>query len=589
MTWQAWLTLGVLAGTVFVLSRDRYPPSAVVLAAVVFLLVAGVLTPAQAFSGFSNTAPITVAALYVVARAIDKTGALQPILAATLGSGRRARASLLRLLVPTAAVSAFINNTPLVAILAPQVRDWAERRGLSPSRFLMPVSFATILGGTITVIGTSTNLVISGLLESHGLPSIGMFEITRLGLPVAAVGLLIVVVLAPWVLPERRPARRNIQEDAREFGVQMVVVGGGPLDGKAVEQGGLRHLEGVYLVEIDRNGETIAPVSPTTVLRGGDRLTFVGRADLVLDLQSTRGLRSAEAPHLAGFDSARHTFFEAVVGETSPLVGKTLKEAGFRGSYGGAVVAIHRAGQRVKAKLGAVRIKVGDTLLVLADPGFKERWYDRKDFLLVSRLGGSPPTSTRQAWLVGLVGVGIVLLAGTGLLPVLHASLVGAMLLVAVGVLTPGQARGAVDLDVILLIAAAFGLAAAIEVSGLADHLASGIVAVFDGFGPAGALLAVVLATLALTELITNNAAAALLFPIAVSTAAKMGEDPRPFAIAIAVAASASFLTPIGYQTNTMVYGPGGYRFGDYWRLGAPLTIAVVAAIVLLVPRLWGG
>ncbi|MGH7544623.1 MAG: SLC13 family permease, partial [Gemmatimonadota bacterium] len=386
MGWQAWLTLAVLAGTVLVLARDRYPPSAVVLAAVVLLLVVGVITPGQAFSGFSNAAPITVAALYVVARGVEKTGALQPLVAATLGTGQWARASLARLLVPTAAVSGFMNNTPLVAILAPQVRDWADRRGLSPSRFLMPLSFAAILGGTITVIGTSTNLVVSGLLEAHGLP-------------VAAAGLLLVVVLAPWVLPERRPARRDLQEDAREFAVQILVAGGGPLDGKVVEEGGLRHLEGVYLVEIERDGELIAPVPPTTVLRGGDRLTFVGRADLVLDLQKTRGLRSAEEPHLSGLSSPRHTFFEAVIGETSPLVGKTLKEVEFRGRYGGAVVAIHRAGQRVKAKLGAVRLKLGDTLLVLADPGFRSRWYDRKDFLLVSRLGGSPPASTRQAWL----------------------------------------------------------------------------------------------------------------------------------------------------------------------------------------------
>ncbi|MGH7544816.1 MAG: SLC13 family permease, partial [Gemmatimonadota bacterium] len=335
------------------------------------------------------------------------------------------------------------------------------------------------------------------------------------------------------------------------------------------------------LVEVERAGEPVAPVAPTTVLRGGDRLSFVGRADLVRDLQATRGLESAERKHLDAFDTARHTFFEAVVGAASPLVGKTLRDVEFRGRYGGAVVAIHRAGQRVAAKLGAVRLKHGDTLLVLADPRFRDRWYDRRDFLLVSRLGGSPPVSTRQAWIVGAVALGIVLVAGTGLLPVLHASLVAAIALVALGVLTPGQARDAVDLDVVILIAAAFGLAAAIAGSGLADALAGGLVSLFDDFGGVAALLAVVVATIALTELITNNAAAALVFPIAIAAALHMGMDPRPFAIAIAVAASASFLTPIGYQTNTMVYGPGGYRFGDYVRLGAPLTVAVVLAIAL--------
>ncbi len=607
MGWEAWLTLAVLVGTVAVLARDVLPPSATVLGSTVFLLIVGVITPQEALSGFSTPAPITVAALsncgalirvevnpitvaalYVLARAIEKTGALQPIVAATLGDARGPRGALARLLLPTAAVSAFVNNTPLVAILAPQVRDWADRRGFSPSRFLMPLSFAAILGGTATVIGTSTNLVVSGLLEAAGQPPIGMFEITKVGLPVAAVGLLFVVLLAPWILPERRPARRGLDENVREFVVQMVVEPGGALDGKAVEAGGLRHLQGVYLAEIERDGEVIAPVAPTTVLRGNDRLTFVGQADLVVDLQGTRGIRSSEEAHFAGFDTARQTFFEAVVGAASPLTGKTLKESGFRGRYGGAVVAIHRAGQRVRAKLGEVRLRIGDTLLILADPGFAGRWRNRVDFLLVSRLGGSPPASTRQAWLVGLVAAAIVGLAGTDLLPILHAALIGAIALVVLRVLTPGEARNAVDLDVVILIAAAFGLAAAIQTSGLATAFAAGLVAIADEAGSVAVLLALVLGTIALTELITNNAAAALLFPVAVTTAGQMGIDPRPFAIAIAVAASASFLTPIGYQTNTMVYGPGGYRFGDYWRLGAPVTAVVLLVLAWVVPSLWG-
>ncbi|GIW56816.1 MAG: hypothetical protein KatS3mg082_3220 [Nitrospiraceae bacterium] len=281
---------------------------------------------------------------------------------------------------------------------------------------------------------------------------------------------------------------------------------------------------------------------------------------------------TAEAPHLAGFDSPRHTFFEAVIGETSPLVGKTLKEAGFRGRYGGAVVAIHRAGERVRAKLGSVRLRAGDTLLVLADPGFRDRWYDTRDFLLVSRLGGSPPVSTRQAWIVGAVGLAIVGLAGTGTWPVLQAALAGALVLVAAGVLTPGEARAAVDLDVVVLIAASFGLAAAIETIGARRRPG----------GPAATLLALVLATVALTELVTNNAAAALVFPVAVHAAREVGADPRAFALAVAVAASASFLTPIGYQTNTMVYGPGGYRFGDFARLGLPVTAAVVGVVLIV-------
>jgi di/tricarboxylate transporter len=338
----------------------------------------------------------------------------------------------------------------------------------------------------------------------------------------------------------------------------------------------------VFLVAIERDGERIAPVAPTSTLHGGDRLTFVGRADLVVDLQKTRGLASAEHQHLAGLDSPEHTFFEAVVGQTSPLVGDTLKNARFRARYQAAVVAIHRAGERVQAKLGEVELHFGDTLLLLADPQFADRWRDRRDFLLISRLGGSPPTTTRQAAIVGALLLGIVVVAGSGLLPILHASLIAAIALVALGVLSPGEARDAVDLDVLVVLAGSLGIGLALEHSGLAGVIGSGLVELVGGSSRTAVLLGLVLATVTLTEMITNNAAAALMFPIALAAAGDLGVDARPFAIAVAVAASASFLTPIGYQTNTMVYGPGGYRFGDYSRLGAPLTVLVIATIVAL-------
>jgi di/tricarboxylate transporter len=587
MSWQAWVTLLVVAGTVYVLARDLLPPALAVVGAVITLLVLGVVTPGEAFAGFSNPAPITVAALYVLARAVEKTGALQPVLNATLGDGRGVRSSLVRLLAPSAAASAFLNNTPIVAMLVPQVSEWAQRRGKSPSLYLMPLSFAVILGGAVTLIGTSTNLVVSGLLEASGQPPIGMFELTLIGLPVAVIGLAGIVVLAPLVLRERRPVREDLSEGVREFVVSMEVVPGGPLDRQAVEAGGLRHLQGVFLVEVEREGQLIAPVAPTTTLRGGDRLTFVGKAGLVVDLQRARGLVSSEHKHVAEFDTARHTFFAAVVGAASPLLGKTIRDVGFRGRYQAAVVAVHRSGVRVDAKLGDVRLKLGDTLLLLTDPGFRDRWRDRNDFLLIAPLGGTPPAASRKAWIVGLVALAIVVGAGSGFVPILQVSLLGAVALVLSGVLTAGEARDSLDLDVLLVIAGSFGLAAAMERSGLAEAAARGLSDAFAPFGAEGVLLGVVLATITLTEVVTNNAAAALMFPIALRAATDAGAAARPFTIAIAIAASCSFLTPIGYQTNTMVYGPGGYRFGDYARLGLPLTVLVVATVVLLVPVFW--
>ena len=479
MTIDAWLTLVVLVGMIAILVRDVAAPSVAVIGAVAMLLVAGVVTPAQAFSGLSNSAPITVAALYVLARAVEKTGALQPIVAATLGAGGSQRAVLARLLVPTAAASSVLNNTPIMAMLVPQVVNWAQRNGQSPSRFLMPLSFAAILGGVVTLIGTSTNLVVSGLLTDTGEGPLGMFELTPIALPIAVVGVGVILLLGPRVLPDRSPPRANLSEEFREFVVTMVVEPGGPLDGRSVEAGHLRNLAGVFLVEIERDGEIIAPVSPQTGLRAGDLLTFVGRADVVVDLHAIRGLVSGEQKHVAEFDTVRHTFFEAVIGPASPLVGRSLKETGFRNRYQAAVVAIHRAGRRIDAKLGGVSLKAADTLLILSDAGFQERWRDRSAFLMVSRLGGVTPAVTRKAWVVGCIVAGVVVSAAVGLMPVLNAALVGAFALMLTGVLTPVEARSAVDVDVILVIAGAFGLAAALEVSGLAAETAGLVLALF--------------------------------------------------------------------------------------------------------------
>jgi di/tricarboxylate transporter len=592
MSGQAYFTLAVVCGMVVALTRDWASPVVAVFSANIVLLLAGVITTEQSLSGFSNPAPITVAALFVLAAAVEKTGALQPLLRSTLENGSSPRMGLLRLLVPTAGASAFLNNTPIVAMLAPQVKDWAEKKGHAASWYLIPLSFATILGGMLTLMGTSTNLVVSGLMQQSGQAPLGVFEISKLGLPVAAVGLLLLVFFSTRLLPDRRSARQQFEDDIREFVVHMHVVPGGAIDGRSVEAAGLRSLQGVFLAEIIRGESaaaqtTIAPATPATTLRGGDQLVFVGRADVIRDLHALVGLSPAEAQHLGAFDGAEHTFFEVVVSATSPLAGRTLKEAGFRSRYQAAVLAIHRAGSRVKAKLGEVKLQQGDTLLLVADGEFGQRWRHRSDFLLVSHLGGTPPRASKKGWIVGAVAAGVVGVAGLGVLPMLHAALVGALLLVLTGVLTPWEAKRSVALDVLIVIAAAFGIGAAIESSGLAALLGSVIVDNIAAWGALAVLLAVVLATALLTELITNNAAAVLMFPIGMAAAGSIGADPRPFAIAIAIAASASFLTPIGYQTNTMVYGMGGYRFGDFARVGFPLTLLMLLVIALFVPYFW--
>ncbi len=588
MSWEAWLTLLVVVIIIGLMVREIVAPVIAMLGAAIVLLLAGVVDTPEAFSGFSDPAPLTIAALYVLAGAASKAGLMQPLVAAALQTGESARQGLARLLPAVATASSVLNNTPIVAVLVPEIETWATRHGRAVSRYLMPLSFASILGGIVTLIGTSTNLVVSGLLAKATGEDLGFFEITKVGLPIAVVGIALLVLLSPRLLQERRSARDNLTESAREFVVDMEVRTGGPLDGVTVDAAGLRQLAGVFLVQVMRDDEPTAPVGPEFRLHGGDELRFAGKADDVVDLHSIPGLESRERDQFHGFDLARSSFFEAVVGASSPLVGRTLKESRFRSNYQAAVVAVHRAGHRIDAKLGEVPLRVGDTLVLLSDRGFRDRWRDRREFLLVSPMAGTPATGHHLRLPVALIILTVVVLAATGALPIIKASLLGVLIVLGFGILTPGEARRAIDLDVVLLIAAGFGVAEALTKSGLAGQIASGLVSWFGPMGDIGVLLAIVVATIVLTEAVSNTAAAVLLFPIATEAVAATDLELTAVAVAIAVAASASFLTPIGYQTNVMVYGPGGYRYTDYTRLGLPLTAVMVVGILVGVHLWWG-
>ncbi|MGI8658333.1 MAG: SLC13 family permease [Candidatus Limnocylindria bacterium] len=581
MGFEGWLTLLVVIVLVVALAREMAPPAFMILAATILLLLLDVITPEEAFAGFSNEAPIVVAALLIFARAADISGLLPPLLDRFLGRVPGERGLLARITYPITLASGFLNNTTLVAMAIPATIDLCNRRGLSPSRFLMPISYAAVLGGVTTTIGTSTNLTVSGLLREQGLPPLGLFEITPVGLPIALVGTTVLVLLTNRLLPDRSSGEQAPANE-RDFTVSMLVQRDGPLVGRTVESVGLRQLEGVYLVAIERDGERIAPVSPATELHSRDLLMFVGRVDQIVDLQRMRGLLSTQRRQIKQLEGDRHTFHEVVVGDG--FNGQTLRDIGFRARYGAAVLAMHRAGHRIPGKLGEVPLRMGDTLLVLADEGFRERYRNSGDFLVIAPLRGISPTQPRKAKRVGLIGLGFVVATGLGIVSILQGALLVALLLLAVRGLTLRQARDAIDLNIVVLIAAAFGLGAAVDSSGLGRSIADILLGVFLPFGLVGALAGVLLATMAMTELISNNAAAVLLFPVATATAAATGTDPRPFIVAVTLGASLSFLTPLGYQTNLMVYGIGQYRFSDFARLGIPLNLVSVVLSLVLIP-----
>jgi di/tricarboxylate transporter len=590
MSGEAWFTVAVIAATIGLLALERVPAALLIIAADIVLLVAGVIDEGQAFGGFGNSAPITVAALYVVAAAIESTGALEQVTDRLLG--RRAvtpgelptRRELARILTPVAAVSAFINNTPLCAVTAPRVQAWAKRTGRSPGHYLMPLSFAIILGGVITTIGTSTNLVVLGVMKDAGIEPFSLFEPAKMGIPVAGAGLLVMLLTSRWLLPERGvpqpPSRRRI----REFVIEMLVPNGSPLAGGTVSDAGLRNLQGVFLVEIARGDRLIESPGPDEALVGGDRLTFAGNVAQVLDLQRITGLEPAEQQHFEVAGNRARRFFEVVLGPNSTLIGSTLKEIGFRGRYQGAVVAIHRAGERVGGKLGDVRLRAGDVLLVLGARGFADRWRDHHDFLVVSPMEGEIPLRRDKARITQVVAAALILLAGTGVIDIVEGALVSAMILVGLRVISVADARQSIDIDVLLVIAGSFGLGAALTQTGAAAEIAELLTTPFEGMGDVGLLAGVLLATTVLTALISNNASAVLMFPIAVALAAQNGLDPRPFAMAVMLGASVDFMTPIGYQTNTMVYSMAGYKFLDFTRLGFPITITTFVVALIVIP-----
>jgi di/tricarboxylate transporter len=583
---QAWLAVAVVAGVFVLLALGRHPPYLVLLGALAVLLVTGVVEPSAGFSGFANPGLITVAILFVVAAGLRQTGALAYVVQRALGRPRSATRAQLRLVPPVVVGSAFLNNTPLVAMLMPVVMDWCKATRIPVSKLLLPLSYIAILGGLCTLIGTSTNIVVNGLMVAQGLPGLGLFEITWVGLPCAIVGICFLLVAARWLLPAR-DSELGLPEDPREYTVEMTVLAAGPLVGKSVEAAGLRHLPGLYLMEIHRGDHIIPLVNPSEQLEADDQLVFVGVRDSIVDLQRIPGLGPATR-QVFKLDShrAERCFAEAVVSWTCPLIGQTIREGRFRNRYDAVVIAVSRNGERMPGRIGDIELRAGDTLLIEALPSFVEQQRNSRDFYLVSRLDGAGPPTNAQAPISLLILAGMVVLAATGLLTMLQAALVAAATMLLTRCCSEETARRSMDWPLLLAIGASFGLGSALESTGAAQAIAQ-VVLSRAGTSPLLALIVIYGVTTTLSELVTNNAAAIIVFPIAMSTAAQLEVNHVPFVIAVMIAASSSFATPLGYQTNLMVYGPGGYRLSDFLKMGVPMNLLMWAVTCTLAPLVW--
>lgn len=599
MTWEAWLVLGLIAAMVVALIRNWGPPDLILLAVVTVLVTTGAVSTMltgssrlpqaeDALKSFGNEALITVGVLFVVAAGLTQTGAMSLVTAPILGRPKSALSAQLRLMFPVAGLSAFLNNTPIVAMFMPVVADWCKKNNLSPSKLFIPLSYATILGGLCTLIGTSTNLVVNGLWTQAGHPSLGMFDVTPVGGAVALVGLIYLVLFSRLLLKDRKPAL-GPTDDPREYTVEMVVEPGSGLVGQSIEAAGLRHLPGMYLLEIDREGTILPAVSPREKLAANDRLVFVGIVDSVIDLQRIRGLKVA-TDQVFKLDAPRtqRVLIEAVVSNTCPLVNKTIREGRFRSNYNAAVIAVGRNGKRLRdTKIGDIVLQAGDTLLLEAHPQFAERQHNSRDFFLVSKVEGATPPRHERAWVALGILTAMVVVAGFGWLGMLNASLLAAGLMILTGCCTPNEARTSVEWQVLLTIGAALALGKALQTSGAAEVIAGHFIGAAHG-SPWAALAVVYAVALIFTELMSHSAAVAIVFPIAMAAAASMGVNPMPFVITLMVAGSCGFASPVAYQTHMMVYGPGGYRFTDFTRIGLPLDILCGVVAVIVTPMVWG-
>jgi di/tricarboxylate transporter len=603
---QMIITLGVVLSLFVLLTFTALSADVVLMGGVLVLVICGIILPSDALAGLSNEGMVTVAVLYVVGAGVRETGGVDWIAKGLFGRPRTMLGAIMRLVFPTMGLSAFMNNTPLVAMLLPAVNDFAKTQRIAPSKLMIPLSYAAILGGTMTLIGTSTNLVVQGLIIKTLGPAakFGMFDVSWVGVPAALIGGIYVIFAARYLLPDRRPAL-STTDDPKEYTVEMQVEADSPLVGKTIEAAGLRHLPGLFLAEIHRGGNLLAAVSPRETLRGGDHLLFVGVVESIVELQRIRGLVPAadDVFHLKAPRPER-CLIEAVVSNTCPLVGMTIRDSRFRSHYNAVIVAVARNGERLHQKIGDVVLHPGDVLLVEAHPSFADQHRDSRDFFLVSKIDESAPPKHELAYLaMGILLAMVIAVSGKDVLHIFSAiipalaplvnnisppsMLMAALTAAAVMLLTRcvslETARKSLDWEVLLAIAASFALGTALDKSGAADYIAKSTNAIAGG-SPFISLALIYLITLVVTELITNNAAAALMFPFALATAKALNVSYVPFVIAVMMAASAGFATPIGYQTNLMVYGPGGYRFSDYLKVGVPLDLLVMAVTLAIAP-----
>jgi len=590
MTFEISFVFALLLITLFLFIIEKFPVDLLALMVMATLLVSGVVSPEDGISGFSNTATVTVGAMFVISAGLFKTGALNIFGVKLTQIGRRSFwAALIAMMLTVGLISAFVNNTAAVAIFMPIVLGVAREAKVSPSKLLMPLSFASMFGGVCTLIGTSTNILVNSIAERHGLPSFGMFEFSFVGLAFFSVGFLYTVIVGVRLIPIRRAGEDLTKNfEMNDYLTDIILLPQAQSVDKKLEDAPLVRDLDIEILEVFRGGRRILFPGPLIVLREYDVLRVRANVQKIQKIQQQEGIaiKSGLQWRDEDLESTEAVLVEVVIAPSTSLEGKSFEAIKFRDRFGAAPLAIRRSGGIRHEKLETTPLRAGDALLLEVRRDQIDNLKNHSELVFISEM--KLPKFRKRKILPALAIVfGVVTTSSLGIFPIVVSAIVGAILLILVGCLTLEEAYEAIDWKVIFLLAGLLTLGIALEKSGAAVLISSVLVSGIGRWGPVALLSALFLITTLLSNVMSNNATAALLAPIAIAVAESQGWNTRPFLIAVMFGASLSFMTPIGYQTNTLIYGPGQYKFSDFLRVGAPLNILFWLLGTWLIPLIW--